>query len=227
MKLAALVSGGKDSMLALYRMHNEGHEIMYLLSMEPESTESYMFHHPNIWITELISETTGIPLLKSLTHGRKEEELDDLKLVLQGVANEVDGIVSGALASRYQKTRIDSLCNELMLHSLAPLWQVDAEMLWNELLTNDFEVLVTVVAAEGLGKKWLGRIIDKRACEELKEISRRFRFHLGFEGGEAETLVLNMPLYKRGGIVVKEAESIWDGLHGSYLIKDAEIMGLK
>ncbi|HDH28740.1 MAG TPA: TIGR00289 family protein, partial [Euryarchaeota archaeon] len=97
MKLAALISGGKDSILALYQMHKAGHEIKYLLVMEPETDESYMFHHPNIWVSELISESLNIPLIKGTTHGRKEEELTDLKELLQKVAGDIDGVITGAL----------------------------------------------------------------------------------------------------------------------------------
>lgn len=222
MELAALVSGGKDSMLAMYRMHLEGHRIKYLLTMEPESTESYMFHHPNTWISELISEAAGIPLIKGRTHGRKEEELSDLSHLLGRVVNEVDGIVSGALASSYQKSRIDSLCRELGLKSIAPLWHMDAHSMWNELFERGFIVMITAVAAAGLDEKWLGKIIDQGIFNELVELSNKYRFHLGFEGGEAETLVVDMPLYKKR-IAVKMAESVWDGTRGTYVIKNAAL----
>jgi ABC transporter with metal-binding/Fe-S-binding domain ATP-binding protein len=220
MKLAALISGGKDSMLSLYRMHLGGHQIKYLLTMDPESHESYMFHHQNIWITELISESTGIPLVKGKTHGRKEEELQDLATLIERVSKEVDGIISGALASTYQKNRIDSICEELSLDSIAPLWQIDPRDMWEELLDYDFRVMITGVSAAGLDASWLGRIIDRAAFKDLIAVSERFRFHLGFEGGEAETLVIDMPLYKKK-IEVKAGEPNWDGRSGNYIIKEA------
>jgi ABC transporter with metal-binding/Fe-S-binding domain ATP-binding protein len=220
MKLAALISGGKDSMLALYRMHLDSHEIKYLLVMEPETDESYMFHHPNTWISELISESTGIPLIKGKTHGRKEEELEDLKDLLQRVAGDVGGVVSGALESSYQKHRIDDLCSELSIKSLAPLWGIDSEKLWQELFESGFDVMITAVAAEGLSEKWLGQSVNEKNYTELVRLSRKHRFHLGFEGGEAETLVLDMPLYQKK-IAVKKGTSLWDRSSGSYLISEA------
>ncbi len=56
--------------------------VEYLVSMISDNPESYMFHVPNIHITELSSEAMGIPLIKAKTHGVKEKELDDLKKVL-------------------------------------------------------------------------------------------------------------------------------------------------
>lgn len=222
MKMAALVSGGKDSMLALYKLKKEGHEIRYLLTMEPISKESYMFHHPNIWITELISRSTGIPLIKESTQGRKEEELEDLRNLITRVSEDVDGIVTGAIASSYQRKRIDMLCKELGLESLAPLWHVDPGEMWKELLDEGFTVLITAVAAHGLDHDWLGKVIDSNTIGVLQELSERYRFHLGFEGGEAETLVLDMPLYNQR-IKVDEAETNWDGTSGSYIIKKAHL----
>jgi len=182
MKLAALISGGKDSLYALYTMSKK-HEIAYLLTVFPERDDSYMFHHPNLSLTKLQAEAMGIPLLTRVTKGEKEKELEDLKRLFSKVKDRVDGIVSGALASRYQKQRIDKLCEELGLKSLAPLWGISGEELWKQLLENKFEVIVTSVAAMGLSKEWLGRKIDHEAFEELKKMFNAqalITFELGY-----------------------------------------------
>ena len=69
MKAAVLFSGGKDSTMAIYKAIEEGYSVEYLVSMISENPESYMFHVPNIHITELSSEAMGIPLIKAKTHG--------------------------------------------------------------------------------------------------------------------------------------------------------------
>jgi len=48
-----------------------------------------------------------------------------------------------------------------------------------------------------MGQEWLGQKIDRKMLNKLKEIERKFRIHLSFEGGEAETFVLNCPLFRR------------------------------
>jgi len=78
--------------------------------------------------------------------------------------------------------------------------------------------MITSVSAEGLDKGWLGRIIDEKAIDELKELNRRFKIHLSFEGGEAETLVLDCPMFEKG-IKIVEAKREWDGQRGTYVIK--------
>ena len=53
MNSAVLFSGGKDSVMALYYALNNGDDVKYLLSMKSENDESYMFHVPNIHLTDL------------------------------------------------------------------------------------------------------------------------------------------------------------------------------
>lgn len=223
MRLAVLSGGGKDSLYAAYLMHSMGHELRYLLTMYPAKAESYMFHYPDVHMTELQAEAMGIKRLVGTTPGEKEEELVELRELMAMVGGEVDGIVTGALASNYQRSRIEAICKDLGLASHAPLWQIDPEKLWEGLLGEGFEVIITSVSAQGLGEGWLGRRIDRQALQELTALARRHRFHLGFEGGEAETLVLDMPLFRKR-IRVLKARREWDGTRGQYTIEEAELV---
>lgn len=218
MKLAALTSGGKDSLYAIYLAKKEGHNIMYLLSMIPKNPESYMFHHPNIELTEVQAKLMGIPLLFEETLGEKEKELADLERLISRVGGGVDGILTGAITSNYQKERIDRICEKFGLKSISPLWHIDSEKYWRDLLNSGFRIIITSVSAEGLDEIWLGRIIDEKAINELRELNKKFKIHLGFEGGEAETLVLDCPMFKKE-IKVVGATKNWDGQRGTYIIK--------
>lgn len=221
MKAAALFSGGKDSTMAVYKAIEEGYDVEYLVSMISDNPESYMFHVPNIHITELSAEAMGISLVRSITHGRKEEELEDLKQVLEGLKEKgVQAIFAGALASEYQKSRIDSLCNELGLESKAPLWHVDPKEYMEEIIDQGFEVVITSVSAEGLDESWLGKTIDRELLNEIIELNSKYGMHLAFEGGEAETLVLDCPLFKKS-IKIIESTNVWDRDSGYMVITHA------
>lgn len=222
MKLAALTSGGKDSLFAAYVMHSQGFEIKYILTVIPEQANSYMFHHPNVRLAEYQASAISIQLLTKTTEGKKERELEDLKELIASVKDEIEGIVSGALASEYQKQRIDTICGELNLKSFAPLWHKDPETVLREMLDAGFEVIITAVAAQGLDKSWLGRRIDKKCIEDLKEANKKYKIHISGEGGEFETLVLDMPLFKRKLEVIK-ARKEWDGARGTYLIEEVKL----
>jgi len=223
MSLAALTSGGKDSLYSLYLAALMGFEIPYLVTIVPRSRESYMYHSPSPNIPEMQAEALGVPIILKETAGKKEEELDDLETALGSIRGEVDGVIAGAIASEYQKSRIEGLCSRLELDLLAPIWGIDPKELWEGLLKSGFEVVMTSVAAEGLDGSWLGRTIDEAAFRELEELSERYRFHLGLEGGEGETMVLDMPLF-RSRIEVKEARREWDGKSGFYEVVEAGLI---
>lgn len=223
MRLAALTSGGKDSLFAAYTMVSQGFEIKYLITLYPESPESYMFHHPNVRFVESQARAMGIQLLTKTTKGEKEGEIEDLKRVIGLVKDEIEGVVTGALSSEYQKQRIDVVCEELGLVSFAPLWHKDPEALLKEMLDAGFTVIITSVAAEGLREDWLGRRIDEGCIAELKELNRKYGVHIGGEGGEYETLVLDMPLF-REKLEIVEACVEWDGTSGTYAVKDLKMV---
>lgn len=221
MKAAVLFSGGKDSTMAAYKAIEEGWDVEYLVSMFSDNPDSYMFHVPNINLTELSSKAMGIPLLTAKTHGEKEKELDDLKRVLNELKEKgIEGIFAGALASTYQKSRIDNICNELGLESHAPLWHRDPQEYMEEIINLGFEVIITSVSAEGLDESWLGKKIDMDLLDEIIKLNKKYGMHMAFEGGEAETMVLDCPLFKKR-IKIVEAENIWDRDSGYYLIKKA------
>ena len=71
--------------------------------------DSWMFHYPNIHMVKLFATSTEIPLITSQTSGIKEKEVKDLHTLIEKL--EVDGVVSGAIASDYQKIRIDKICS--------------------------------------------------------------------------------------------------------------------
>ncbi len=218
MKLAALVSGGKDSIFAIHAMKQKGHQITHIITMMPERADSYMFHHPNVHLTAIQAELMGIPQITGKTKGEKEKELKDLEELIEKVKGKVDGIVTGALYSNYQKERIDAIAKKLGMKNEAPLWNIDLVKYWEMLLENKFEVIITAVAAEGLGESWLGRIIDKKAVKELVEISKKNKINIAGEGGEFETFVLDCPLFSKR-IEVVEAHKEWMGNSGIYVIE--------
>ena len=223
MNAAVLFSGGKDSTMAIYKAIEEGYSVEYLVSMISENPESYMFHVPNIHITELSSEAMGIPLIKAKTHGEKERELEDLKTVLLDLKNKgVEAIFAGALASEYQKSRIDKLCNDIGLISKAPLWHVDPKEYMEEIINLGFEVIIISVSAEGLDESWLGRKIDNKLLDEIINLNSQYGMHMAFEGGEAETLVLDCPIFKKS-IKILESSNVWDRDNGYLLISKAEL----
>ncbi|MBN1645521.1 TIGR00289 family protein [Candidatus Woesearchaeota archaeon] len=225
MKLGVLFSGGKDSCYALWKA-SQKEKVVCLITIVSENKESYMFHTPNIHMTELQAQAIGLPIISMKTQGEKEKELDDLKNAI-GVAKElyhIEGVVTGAVESVYQATRIQRICFDLGLWCFNPVWQKDQVELLYELHESGFHMIIGGVFAYPFTEEWLGRIIDDKTITELKELQKKIRINPAGEGGEIETLVLDGPVFRKK-IVVKKAEKNFDNYAGVYEVKEAEVTG--
>lgn len=220
MRVAVLATGGKDSALALYHVLQEGYTVKCLATVIPLKEDSWMFHYPNIQLVDLFAEAAGIPVVKTESSGVQDKELEDLKQLIEKL--DVEGMVSGAIASSYQKSRLDELCKKLGLKSIAPLWQRDQLEILNELLKLGFEVVITGVYAHGFDVNWLGKKIDESTVEVLKKLNSMYGVSLVGEGGEYETFVLDAPFFKKK-IKIVAGEKIWKGQSGQFLITKATL----
>ncbi len=193
-RLCSLISGGKDSIYATYIALLNSRDIVCALSMIPKS-DSWMFHVPFINQIDIFQEATNIPLIKIETSGKKEEELKELKrgLLLAKQKYKIDGIITGAIASEYQRMRINMICNELNLDVFSPLWHKSYVNLLKE-ESNILEFTIVKIAGEGLKKEWLGKVVKEDIVEEI--LNSKI-INPVFEGGEAETLSLNAPFFKK------------------------------
>ncbi len=219
MNVACLITGGKDSIYACYVAKHYGWNIKYLIGIKPKKL-SWMYHMENIHILPLVAKAMQLPLLIKESEAEKEKEIDDLKELIEK-AN-VEGIVSGAIASEYQRTRIEKICHEIGVKSFTPIWHKKQEIILDDLIKANFKVIITAVASYGLNEKWLGREINENCVNELKLLNKKYGINVAGEGGEYETLVLYCPLYKKR-IRIISAEKVWNGTRGSYIIKKATL----
>ena len=205
MRLGVLFSGGKDSCYAAYVAKKQGNELACLITMHSDNKDSYMFHTPSIKKTEVQAKVMGIPLMVFKTKGEKEAELVDLEKAIKDAIKKykIEGVVSGALASRYQYERIGKICEKLKIESFTPIWQKDELEYLNELIKNKFKIIITGVAAYPLDEKWLGREINRDFVDKAVDLSNKHKIHIAGEGGEFETFVLDCPLFKKS-LKVKE-----------------------
>lgn len=220
MRVAALVSGGKDSVLALHAAQCHGWDVTHLVTVRSRATDSWMFHVPNTDLAPLLAEATGIPLVTVHTAGEKEDEVGDLERALAGLP--LDGFVSGALASEYQRTRLEGVGHRLGLRSFTPLWHKPPEAILRTVTGPGWDVRIAAVAAEGLTERWLGRRLDPAAVEDLLALRARHGVHPGGEGGEYESLVLDAPCYRQR-IEVVRATPEWRRDGGVWRVEEARL----
>lgn len=199
MKLGLLFSGGKDSAYAGYIAKKYNHEISCLISILSENKESYMFHTPSIEKTKAQSEVMNIPIIIQKTSGKKEIELKDLEKAIKLAIKKykIEGVVTGAIQSVYQASRIQKICNKLKIECFNPLWQKNEIEYLGELIKSKFKVIITGVFAYPLEDKWLGRQIDKNFIQDISKLHDKYKLSMIGEGGEFETFVLDCPLFKK------------------------------
>ncbi|KAF3685835.1 hypothetical protein FXO37_00226 [Capsicum annuum] len=208
MKVVALVSGGKDSCYAMMKCIQYGHQIVALANLIPaddatDELDSYMYQTGKGWgegvpghycnelsvvhvlYRPLDASVFGIhrhhDLSYSMTPG---DEVEDMFKLLNEVKRQIPSVTavsSGAIASDYQRLRVESVCSRLGLVSLAYLWKQDQSFLLQEMIRNGIIAIAAKVAAIGLNpSKHLGKEIAylEPHLHELKEYDMNARIVL-------------------------------------------------
>ncbi len=225
-KLGVLFSSGKDSSYAMWIMKKQNYDIKCLISIKSTNENSFMFHTPNIDITKLQAKAMEIPLIEQITKGKKEDELNDLEKALRKAKEKykIEGVVTGAIFSDYQRTRIEKVCDKIGLKVFSPLWHKNQEVEMKELIKEKFEVIIASIAADGLDESWLGKKINREILKKLIELNKKIGINIAGEGGEYESLVLDAPMFKKR-IKILESEKIIESKYvGRFLIKKAKLV---
>ena len=221
MKLAALFSGGKDSTYSIYKAKQMGHDVTCLVTIFPKSPNSHLLHFSSIELTKLQSQTLKIPhIISILDSDELTEEMDTLKILLEKTKRDfqIEGLVHGGISSEFQKKCFGKICEENNLEVITPLWKINPKKYMNDLIDSNFKFILTSVSSDGLDETWLGKIISTNDILQLNKLSEKYGFNLNFEGGEAETFVVDCPLYSYP-IQITKSKKIWDGYRGILEIK--------
>ncbi|MCA1812566.1 MAG: diphthine--ammonia ligase [Halobacteriales archaeon] len=224
MRVAALLSGGKDSCYAIHIAEQWGWDVSHVVTVQPAGEESMMFHWPNVHLTPLIAQAMGKEHVLVPGSGTPEQELDELGAALAPLG--VDGIVSGAVASEYQRTRLERMAHPLGLKTWAPLWHKDPLLLLRDLRAAGFRAVVAGCFAEGLGPEWLGRELDGPAIADLGRLHAARGIHPGGEGGEYESLCLEGPGWSHR-LEVLRARKEWQRDRGVWRVEEARLAPMR
>ena len=215
MKFVGVISGGKDSILAIHLAIDEGHELVALANLYPadrtSELDSYMYQCAGTEVVEAIGEAFELPQLRrpmngapiaihsnsyAPTEGDEVEDLFELLKECKARFPEVGGITTGAVFSSYQKQRVENCCERLGLVSMAPLWEMPQDRVLDLVEEKGLTAVLVKTAFVGLDDRHLGK-----STKELRPVFRSLAKTMGFnecgEGGEFESIVLDCPLMKR------------------------------
>lgn len=196
-RIAALISTGKDSLLATHIMMEQNYSVECFITITSKNKDSYMYHGPNTHLAKLQAQKSQKPLITQLTTGEKEEELKDLKKAIEKAIKQynIEGVVTGALYSDYQRKRVTKICEDLAIKCYNPLWHMDQLQELELLEKKGFEWIMVKIAAYGLTKEWLGKPIRRKEIKQLKKLREKYKINPAGEGGEYESFVINAPFF--------------------------------
>ena len=225
MKVAVLFSGGKDSTYSIYKAKEDGHQVECVATIFPQSYESELLHYPNIQLTKLQAETMNLPQISievdSTNPNSEESTLEEIISRAKENFN-VEGIVHGGILSEFQRKRFEQVSNNLGVTLISPLWKQNQKEYMKNLLKLKFHFLIISATSGGLDESWLGKKITDDDLVTLENLSEKHGFNLSFEGGEAETFVIDCPLFSYP-IKIQKFKKIWDGYRGRFEIEEAKL----
>ena len=204
MDVAILYSGGKDSTFAIEHAKNKGWDIKYLISVKPTRKDCFLFHYATVEQTKDIANMLQIPhfyVKCKVSDPAKEAEIIKDVVEKNQRKMKIDAVVLGGTG--LQETQLKSIQNTLRplkVEAFASHAGEEHDLVMEEMLKKGYEILITQIASDGL-KDWLGKKITKENFSQLKKDSIKYGFHIGFEGGYADTLVINCPMFSKRLII--------------------------
>jgi uncharacterized protein (TIGR00290 family) len=230
MRVAIMYSGGKDSTFAIDHAKEKGWDIRYLISIKPNRKDCYLFHYATVEHTKDLAKILDIPhILEPCKVADPEKEAAIVRKIVekQQKKDPVNAVVLGGTG--LQETQLKSIQNALRplgIEVFAAHAGEEHDLVIEKMLNKGYEIMVTQVASDGL-LRWLGRTLTKDNWQELKEDSANFKFHIGFEGGYADTLVLNCPLFDKKLEAEKVEKVVEDEYCGHIKIKKLKLVDKK
>jgi diphthine-ammonia ligase len=205
------LSGGKDSVYALYSALKEGLQVKHLMFIEVGGKG----HLENKRMINLISQATGIP---AIIVGKKPQ---DIAKALKKIG--ADLLVSGVTTTPEHLDYYKEILDPIGVKQYAPHFGKDPIVGLDEMQLLGFQCLVIEVDTSlGANKDWLGKVIDKAILDEIKQRVAEKKINPIGEWGEYHTLVVDCPIYKKK-IGVEKFKTEWKNTKGYYIIKKAEL----
>jgi diphthine-ammonia ligase len=219
--VTALVSGGKDSIYSAYLADTQGMNVDELVVIEPADPESMMFHTPNLSMVALQAQAWGKTSRAVRATGTSES--DEENAVRTALTGRQGPVVTGAIASAYQWSRLQSVTYALGRPLFAPLWGKEPGRVVREEIGAGLDIRLVHLSAEPLTPELLGRRLDSDTVREIERRSRDVRpLNTAGEGGEYETLVTDVPDWTHR-LVLDQVETEHRGSTSRLVVRGAHL----
>ncbi|WP_019849956.1 diphthine--ammonia ligase [Desulfitobacterium sp. PCE1] len=191
-KFASSYSGGKDSVLALYRAIKSGCEPVSLLTTYNKNAGRSWFHGVPVEVLNRVSQLMDIPLELVKTGEGDDYTKDFEKTLLKLKDNGINACVFGDIDIQAHYDWCDARCKVAKIESIFPLWNESRKELVYEFIESGFKAVITVVDSSRLSERFLGRTLTKDLMAEIVAEGA----DICGEEGEYHTFVYDGPLFK-------------------------------
>jgi uncharacterized protein (TIGR00290 family) len=184
-------SGGKDSMLALHRALDAGHDVQALLAMFDETGERSRSHALPPALMQAQADALGIPLVMRQASWTTYEAVFTEQLrafAAQGITHGLFGDIDLQPHRDWE----EKVCAAAGIEAVLPLWHEPRRALVDELLALGYRARVVCVDARFLDAGFCGREFDARFIADLPP-----EVDACGENGEFHTFVFDGPRFAR------------------------------
>ncbi|MHA2253220.1 MAG: Dph6-related ATP pyrophosphatase [Candidatus Kariarchaeaceae archaeon] len=222
MRVVCLVSGGKDSILALWLASHQ-FDVVEILTIRSNCTDSLLYHLPNNKYVSFIAEMLGIPHRDIWVNScNLDDEINTLKDAL--IESRTKAVITGGIRSDFQRSKFNRAAILANMKCFNPLWRISSNKLMSELINNKFRIIFSSVAGMGLGKNLLGEEITQEILASIIKAVPDLDISITGEGGEYESFVFDAPFFP-SKINIKKFKLHWNEYReeGFYEIKEIQL----
>ncbi|MFC0238685.1 diphthine--ammonia ligase [Fictibacillus phosphorivorans] len=191
-KIVVSFSGGKDSILALYRLQqSEEWEINSLLTTLTEDYERTTMHGVRNELLEMQAQSLGLPLRvvwipkdcpNDMYQQRMKKAVDDIK------AEGIQYIMFGDIFLEDVKKYREKMLNGTGITPVFPIWGESTEHIIDEFLRKGFKTVVCCSDTLKIDASFTGRVIDEQFKRDYPK-----KHDICGENGEFHTFVFDGP----------------------------------
>ena len=210
-------SGGKDSMLALHKVQEEGRfEVVALLTTLNEKYNRISMHGVQAELLEQQAQRLGIPLKKILLPEMADMETYSRIMKQETEYWEVKGVsvfLFGDLFLEDIRAYREKQLNGSSIRPEFPIWLYDTQKAARDFIRLGYKAILTSVDASKLDKTFAGRYFDEKLLSNLPEGTDPCG-----ENGEFHSFVFDGPLFSKP-VKFRKGETV----HKTYDLEDKSI----
>lgn len=186
----ASFSGGKDSILAIYRAINAGLRPCGLITTHNTDENRSWFHGMNAEILQKVSGSLAMPLTLIKTTGADyaqsfEDALSDAK------SKGAEVCVFGDIDIEGHLEWCTARCKKTGLIPFFPLLKEDRKKIVYEFIDAGFSAIIKIVDTSRISEEFLGQVLSREIVDKIEKAGA----DICGENGEYHTFVFDGPLF--------------------------------